>query len=235
MIPQSPSSRLKHDITMRQLGTFLVIFSAFYSIQVQSAGGLHEFCSLAPDEGQSTGDSFMIYLHYDTVQDKCQPFKYFGSGGNGNRFMSEKDCMRNCSANAINVYPVSERDACHLPKASGECLGSYLRYHYDSVHHKCKKFLWTGCAGNGNRFLDFQACNSTCYGETDPGEDPEEEEPDTPVALILGVVFGLIGAAILVVVIVLAVKTKPSGKKAQKSPKGTDTAAPLRDEGIEMS
>ena len=71
------------------------------------AESLHNFCSLAPDEGQNTDGHFKIYVHYDATQDKCLPFKYFGSGGNGNRFMSDKDCIRNCSANAINVYPVS--------------------------------------------------------------------------------------------------------------------------------
>uniref|UniRef100_A0A4W4DVR9 BPTI/Kunitz inhibitor domain-containing protein n=1 Tax=Electrophorus electricus TaxID=8005 RepID=A0A4W4DVR9_ELEEL len=51
--------------------------------------------------------------------------------------------------------------SCHLPKAAGDCYGNYLRYYYDSGHGKCKIFSWTGCVGNGNRFLDPQRCNTT--------------------------------------------------------------------------
>lgn len=54
--------------------------------------------------------------------------------------------------------------ACHLPKAPGDCFGHYLRYYYDAAHGKCTTFAWTGCVGNGNRFLDLDHCNATCFG-----------------------------------------------------------------------
>ncbi|XP_063048653.1 actinia tenebrosa protease inhibitors-like [Engraulis encrasicolus] len=98
----------------------------------QTSAGKPELCFLPPDEGTSEDGMFMIYLHYDAVKDKCYPFKYYGSGGNANRFESERDCIRNCSANANTLYPSPESKACHLPKASGECFGQYLRYYYDA-------------------------------------------------------------------------------------------------------
>ncbi|KAL2093234.1 hypothetical protein ACEWY4_010546 [Coilia grayii] len=239
IIPHSPLSTGSTHNTMRQLAIFLVFFSAFYCVQAQtegSTGTKPEFCSMSPDEGSSEDGSFMIYLHYDAAKDKCYPFKYHGNGGNANRFVSERDCIRNCSATAPKLYPLTESEACHLPKTSGECFGQYLRYYYDSQHKKCKKFLWTGCAGNGNRFVGELTCNTTCYGIEDEEVDPEEEEPDTPVGVILGVVLGIIGAAILIAVIVLAVTSKPSGKKkAEKTPRGEDKSVPLQDDPIEMS
>ncbi|XP_063053465.1 BPTI/Kunitz domain-containing protein [Engraulis encrasicolus] len=230
---------------MKRLAIFLGLFLALYCVQAQTdelVDGKPAFCSLAPVEGTSADGQFMIYLHYDAVKDKCYPFKYLGSGGNENRFVSERDCIKNCSSSAATLYPSPDEEACHLPKTSGECFGQYLRYYYDAQHKKCKKFLWTGCAGNGNRFLDQLACNSTCHGVEDPETDPEEDEPDTPVGLILGVVFGIIGAGILVAVIVLAMKTKPSGGKKKGAEKGTRAAAeverteaPLQADDIEMS
>ncbi|XP_063048656.1 deleted in malignant brain tumors 1 protein-like [Engraulis encrasicolus] len=137
----------------------------------QTSAGKPELCFLPPDEGTNEDGLFMIYLYYDAVKDKCYPFKYFGSGGNANCFVSERDCIRNCSANANALYPSPESKACHLPKTSGECFGQYLRYYYDAQQKRCRKFIWTGCVGNGNRFLDELSCNSTCHGIE--GQEPE--------------------------------------------------------------
>ncbi|KAK1789880.1 hypothetical protein P4O66_015754 [Electrophorus voltai] len=120
------------------------------------------FCDLPKDEG--TGSNVVVYLYYNKTADKCYPFRYQGQGGNKNRFIAEIYCMRNCSARAESVYPTNKTKACHLPKAAGDCYGNYLRYYYDSGHGKCKTFSWTGCVGNGNRFLDPQRCNTTCFG-----------------------------------------------------------------------
>lgn len=63
-----------------------------------------DFCQLPDDEGQ--GNNFIFSLYYDAAQDRCSPFLYKGEGGNANRFGNERDCMRNCSANAEDVYPM---------------------------------------------------------------------------------------------------------------------------------
>lgn len=62
---------------------------------------------MGPDEGD--GSEIEMHLYYDAAEDRCVPFKYTGQGGNQNRFSSERTCMRNCSANAENVYPVNGR------------------------------------------------------------------------------------------------------------------------------
>ncbi|XP_073327888.1 tissue factor pathway inhibitor [Pagrus major] len=193
-----------------------------------------EFCSLPSDEGQ--GIQFMFALYYDAQQDQCQPFIYKGEGGNANRFENERECIRNCSANAETIYPTDASEACHYPKAEGSCGGKYLRYYYHSVHKKCKKFLWSGCIGNGNRFLSSEICNKTCDGiQDDPvGDEIEDDEPDTPIAIICGVLLALIVVAIFTTVIVLTVKSKKKkSKKSGGKSKEADTA--LQEQRLEMS
>lgn len=59
---------------------------------------------MAADEGDGSGTEMRLY--YSAAKDQCVPFKYSGQGGNENRFINERDCMRNCSANVENVYPI---------------------------------------------------------------------------------------------------------------------------------
>ena len=56
------------------------------------------------EEGQGT--QFIIALFYDHAKDQCQPFLYKGEGGNANRFVNERECIRNCSVNADTIYPM---------------------------------------------------------------------------------------------------------------------------------
>ncbi|XP_010864131.2 kunitz-type U19-barytoxin-Tl1a [Esox lucius] len=206
------------------LGFFVI--ALFYIVHAK----IPDFCSLPIDEGKTppSGSDFVIMIYYDATRDLCYPFKYLGEGGNANRFTLEKFCMRNCSARAEQVYPMDVSQACHLKKDIGKCYGTSLRFYYDSINQKCKKFLWTGCAGNGNRFIDQETCNATCSGIHDSGIEEEEYEPDTPIALILGVVLGIIGLILLTVVIVLFIKNK-NAKKNHKSTQHVAQELPLKD------
>lgn len=62
-----------------------------------------DFCSMQPEEGD--GSATDIYLYYNAAEDRCLTFRYSGHGGNPNRFINERHCMRNCSTNVENVYP----------------------------------------------------------------------------------------------------------------------------------
>ncbi|XP_068458302.1 BPTI/Kunitz domain-containing protein [Clinocottus analis] len=214
---------------MKHLLFLSVAFAAFY-ISFSDPPGL---CQMGPDGGE--GSSFIFALFYDPIKDQCNPFIYKGQGGNDNRFQNERECIRNCSVTAEKTYPMDVSQACHLKKAVGECSGQHLRYYYDSVHDKCKKFLWSGCIGNGNRFFDQGSCNSTCAGIHDDGEEPEEDEPDTPIAIICGVLLSVIIAAIFITVIVLTVQKKSPKTKAQGKSKEPQSSLPLQDKGIEMA
>lgn len=176
-------------------------------------------------------------MYYDVDKDECNPFLYKGSGGNANRFLNERDCIRNCSLNSEKIYPMDASEACTFKKLDGGCSGKYLRYYYDSAHDKCKKFLWTGCIGNGNRFFDFNSCNETCAGIHEDSDDPEEDEPDTPIAIICAVLLAIIIAAIIITVVLLVVQSKKKKSKKRGAGKGKDgpSEAPLQNTGIEMT
>ncbi|KAL6106716.1 uncharacterized protein ACO6RY_10519 [Pungitius sinensis] len=214
---------------MKHLLFWGIAFAAVYI----SHSNPSDVCYLKPDEGE--GPSFIFALYYDPSKDQCNPFLYKGQAGNGNRFFSERDCIRNCSAKSEMIYPVDATKACHFKKAEGECSARLLRYYYDSVHDKCKRFLFTGCVGNGNRFLDQLSCNATCSGIHDDGVEEEEEEPDTPIAIICGVLLGIILVAVLITVIVLTVQSKKNKRKAQGKNKEPKSGTPLREGEIEMA
>ncbi|KAM7396759.1 hypothetical protein PAMP_019776 [Pampus punctatissimus] len=210
---------------MKHLIFFGIAFAVFHISHSQLAT---EVCQLPADEG--VGASFIFSLYFDAGTQQCTPFLYKGQGGNGNRFRNEAECVRNCSADPDNLYPMDPREACHFPKAAGNCGGTALRFYYDSIHDKCKKFLWTGCVGNGNRFQDQMSCNTTCVGIHDEGDAQEEDEPDTPIAIICGVLLATIVASVLITVIVLTVKSKKKASmKAQGKSKGANI--PLQEQG----
>lgn len=62
-------------------------------------------CSLAADAGTGSEAEVTVYMHYDAEKDNCYPFRYSGSGGNANRFITERQCMRNCSHRADELFP----------------------------------------------------------------------------------------------------------------------------------
>ncbi|XP_062277497.1 BPTI/Kunitz domain-containing protein [Scomber scombrus] len=194
-----------------------------------------EFCSMLPDEG--TGSKFDFEVYFDPSTDQCLPFLYKGEGGNQNRFQNEKECIRNCSDTPEKTYPTDALDICRLPKASGSsmCSANSVRYFYDPIHDKCKKFLYSGCIGNGNRFPEQSVCNATCAGIHVEGDTPEEDETDTPIAIICGVLLALIVVTIFTTVIVLTLKTKKQhAKKEAGKARDAQSVSPLQEQAIEM-
>uniref|UniRef100_W5NCG3 Si:dkeyp-73b11.8 n=1 Tax=Lepisosteus oculatus TaxID=7918 RepID=W5NCG3_LEPOC len=163
-------------------------------------------CNLTMDEG--TGENLHFRLYYDSASDKCLPFMYKGHGGNGNRFITDRWCMQNCSSRASKLYPTGGYAVCMLSREQGYCQGHYLLWYYNSAKRKCKTFYFTGCGGNGNRFITQQQCNSTCAGYIDGtlGNDQDDDEITITNGVQTGIVLGLLGAILLIVVIVLAVK-----------------------------
>ena len=45
---------------------------------------------------------------------------------------------------------------------TGLCLSSVLRFFYDADERRCRPFIFTGCDGNANNFLEFIDCTSAC-------------------------------------------------------------------------
>ncbi|XP_077567328.1 thrombin inhibitor hemalin [Stigmatopora nigra] len=229
----STTEWVSHGGRLRRKMKHLILFALFFATLDRVHSNIPEFCQLAGDEG--VGEKFMIFLYYDAKQDECNPFVYKGQGGNDNRFTNERECMRNCSSQIEKTYPQNATEMCFLPKQEGDCSGTHLRFYYNSVFGKCKKFLWSGCHGNGNRFFDPESCNSTCAGVlADREEEEEEDEPDTPIAIICGVLLGLIILTIIITIIVLTVQSKKKQKMAVKS-EAEHTGVPLRGGPLEVA
>ncbi|XP_073688285.1 kunitz-type U19-barytoxin-Tl1a [Garra rufa] len=222
--------------TMRELGIILFVFALNCNIQGQTTKS--DICSLPKDVGTGPESDATVLMFYDAEKDNCYPFRYTGKGGNANRFLIERHCMRNCSERAEDLFPTDERQGCYLPKQTGGCVGTYRRFYYSPEDNECKPFSWSGCEGNGNRFISMSWCNATCYKA-----DWSSGDSGVSVGLIVGVLLGLIGAVILIVVIVIVVKKKkPSSKKRGKKEKekekekGKEKSAeqPLKEQAIEM-
>ncbi|CAI4222588.1 unnamed protein product [Auanema sp. JU1783] len=63
----------------------------------------------------------------------------------------------------IDLQPLSAKaDLCSLPPDIGGCSKELIRYYYDSTADECKRFIFSGCGGNSNRFMRRTHCRSRC-------------------------------------------------------------------------
>ncbi|CAG2121917.1 unnamed protein product, partial [Medioppia subpectinata] len=93
--------------------------------------------------------------HYRKEENRCLPFTYGGCKGNQNNFQSDEECRNSCGSQTA-------QEICAFEKAEGPCLGSFPRWYYDSPHAVCREFIYSGCEGNRNRFVDKSACERQC-------------------------------------------------------------------------
>ncbi|XP_028178910.1 kappaPI-actitoxin-Avd3d-like [Ostrinia furnacalis] len=52
---------------------------------------------------------------------------------------------------------------CELPKDKGSCDGRYRSYYFDMNSRECRRFIWSGCGGNGNKFFTLDECQFACH------------------------------------------------------------------------
>ena len=55
-----------------------------------------------------------------------------------------------------------EQNKCYQPKLVGRCEAMIPRYFFNSESHRCEKFSYGGCQGNGNRFSTLKDCQISC-------------------------------------------------------------------------
>ncbi|KAL9970277.1 hypothetical protein ACROYT_G022627 [Oculina patagonica] len=103
-------------------------------------------CLLPKDPGPCRG-SFPRY-YFDKSSGQCKKFIYGGCRGNGNNFLTLKDCETTCT--------------CYFPKDIGPCDGYFPRYYFNYCTQKCEKFIYGGCGGNKNNFVSITDCYKTC-------------------------------------------------------------------------
>ncbi|KAB1280058.1 Protein AMBP [Camelus dromedarius] len=116
-------------------------------------------CQLGFSQGPCLG---MIKRYfYNGSSMACETFHYGGCMGNGNNFISEKECLQTCRT----------VEACNLPIVPGPCRSTIRLWAFDAVQGKCVPFFYGGCKGNGNQFYSEKECKEYCGV---PGEGDEE-------------------------------------------------------------
>ncbi|XP_075756899.1 actinia tenebrosa protease inhibitors-like isoform X2 [Pelodiscus sinensis] len=130
----------------------------------RSAG---DVCQLPAKPGPC--EAYMPHYFYNPASKSCERFIYGGCGGNGNRFATEEECLRACGQTA--------GDVCQLPANPGPCEAYMPHYFYNPASKSCKRFIYGGCGGNGNRFATEEECLRAC-GQTGPPFPQGQPEMD---------------------------------------------------------
>ncbi|XP_073996018.1 proteoglycan-like sulfated glycoprotein papilin isoform X3 [Rhodnius prolixus] len=127
-----------------------------------------DMCYL-PSERGGCSESLVRWF-YDRSDGVCKQFQYSGCQGNGNQFRTEAECVYSCS---------DVQDICRLPKAEGNCNDWTEQWYYEDETDTCRRFHFSGCYGNGNRFESLEACETRCR-RSRPAPVPEPEPQPEP-------------------------------------------------------
>ncbi|XP_049695156.2 BPTI/Kunitz domain-containing protein [Helicoverpa armigera] len=121
-------------------------------------------CLLRADTGPCRAD--IVSWYYDAKKYRCYRFFWGGCQGNGNRFVTLRDCMNYCYLNDSMAGPRVPH-FCSLAFDFGTCYGSYNRWAWDPLQKDCRRRLYSGCGGNQNNFETREECFATCVTGAD--------------------------------------------------------------------
>ncbi|CAD7000554.1 unnamed protein product [Ceratitis capitata] len=91
--------------------------------------------------------------YYNSRNDECYSFYYYGCGGNANRYCSLSACQNN-----YNPTCTEPRN----PGFNGDRCNGGTRWYYNSGSRQCESFFYWGCGGNSNRYCSLFACQQRC-------------------------------------------------------------------------
>ncbi|XP_046373055.1 actinia tenebrosa protease inhibitors-like [Haliotis rufescens] len=107
-----------------------------------------EVCNQRPTHGPCNAQYSRFYFNPDTQT--CETFTYGGCGGNANNFQRITDCEKIC-------FPT-----CAEMSDRGPCRGLINRYFFNPQSQTCEVFIYGGCGGNCNNFINITQCEETC-------------------------------------------------------------------------
>jgi hypothetical protein len=104
--------------------------------------------------------------------------------------------------NVIYLCPapsVGSSSVCQLRKDPGSCRGYNPVWYFEPNTRTCRRFLYGGCEGNGNRFDNREQCQQTCLYSTAvtthiPVTTVTSKEEETDDGYDLGTIPGSSGA-----------------------------------------
>ncbi|XP_077350046.1 kunitz-type serine protease inhibitor A-like [Lithobates pipiens] len=109
-----------------------------------------QVCDQPLDPGPCKGRVERYY--YDKNAGTCKSFIYGNCQGNENNFATMDKCELMCKP-AVR---------CSATPTAGPCEAYMPRYYYDQKTKTCKEFIYGGCLGNGNNFLNKGECERIC-------------------------------------------------------------------------
>ena len=72
----------------------------------------------------------------------------------------------------LTIY--AHTDVCQMDKHAGNCDDYGAVWYFERNSKTCRRFLYGGCGGNGNRFNTRDECVSTCINRPPPGPGREQ-------------------------------------------------------------
>ncbi|XP_037740298.1 kunitz-type protease inhibitor 2 isoform X4 [Chelonia mydas] len=169
---------------------------------------------------------------YNATSRACQRFTYGGCGANLNNFLAEDDCRVRCAAAGdgedVNEIPQASHrvvqsadeespgraqpanntftyeESCAAPRLTGPCRAAFPRWYYDPAAGACKQFVYGGCKGNKNNYLQEELCLRQCRGAAGGAEGPEPGVHSTR-AVALAVLLAVLVAVLLGSVVIFFV------------------------------
>uniref|UniRef100_A0A0K2TVC7 Papilinlike [Pelodiscus sinensis] n=2 Tax=Lepeophtheirus salmonis TaxID=72036 RepID=A0A0K2TVC7_LEPSM len=121
-------------------------------------------CTLPKNSGGCSNKIFRYY--YNAIEQRCKLFVYGGCKGNGNNFLTERQCLLRCGeeGSLSQTEITTEVDTCSQKRDEGICPGNVPRFYFDKKAGRCLLFSYGGCGGNSNNFENQDECIARCGG-----------------------------------------------------------------------
>ncbi|CAI5778637.1 Kunitz domain-containing boophilin-H2-like [Podarcis lilfordi] len=129
------------------MGPVLILWAQLPSVPAPFS----DVCSTFPKDSDRCGDPKPRFF-YNSTSKACEPFTYRGCSWYRNRFYTIEECQRHCGGT----------DICKLPPDYGPCHGKFRSWYYDERDQNCKRFIYSGCLGNENKFKKRKECLARC-------------------------------------------------------------------------
>ncbi|XP_010289639.1 PREDICTED: kunitz-type protease inhibitor 2, partial [Phaethon lepturus] len=113
-----------------------------------------ELCSLPKAVGPCRAS--MLRWWFNVTGGSCQSFVFGGCEGNANNFPTERECQESCvlgTASKKHEHRAQQTDStydehCAVPRVTGPCRASFLRWYYSPANRTCRQFIYGGWREN---------------------------------------------------------------------------------------